>query len=295
MDSYKRAMDKVTADDEFRAKLLNKLESEQKKSKQHHTHKPKKIYPLAAAVASAAVLLFTITFSRAYLLPLLRYNAYDGEGAKTNNPITLLPWFDKSGTEDKNATTDNSEQLTQNESSGGTQGTVTKKPEPTVENEPDKKVPDTDVTFEELYNPSDFFEPPSMNAYKIVSYPGYDKENNPETPYTITYDMVIHLNFVGFEKYDIGLYRNDMIFSETLDSTYSLSDFFYDYSDAITSDSVGTRIDEGILQSFLGVRSYYNDKQIRVYIDDKEVLNLETSPMSQFKDMTDVYLTVSVV
>ena len=83
INDYKNAMDRIKADDKFKAQLLERLAAEQEKPKVIKLNPPaaSKNLPLVASLASAAVLALLIYSSAVLVLPMLRNNAYDGSSA----------------------------------------------------------------------------------------------------------------------------------------------------------------------------------------------------------------------
>lgn len=297
MNSYKKVMDQIKADDEFRESLKLKLEAEQKSNKRKQTGTASRFYPLVAAVASAAVLLLVFSFSRAYILPLLRYDAYDGAGADKYSPIQLSPHDDEAETDIKPDSAVKKETVEESVT-GNNENTQTDVPE-TDDSLTTPLPPETDTAedskVQDRHYGEEFMQPPqSTMSYKIVSFAGFDESLQSESDNTVNYDTLIHFTFDGFEEYDIGLYRNDMLLVATLPNDYTLADFFREYYDAIVAAEGMTDIQNGIVESFFGI-STGSRQQINVYAEGIEVLNLETTPMSRFKDMSYVYLTVSVV
>lgn len=295
MDSYKKVMDQIKVDDEFKGELMKRLEVE-KRRQSRRVKKPSRYYPAAASVAAAAVLLFTLYFSKSFILPLTRHNTYDGASAQQNQQVVLSPKKDSpTSAHDSVTVNDSSEPVLDSNplppASGSSRPTS-----PALQD-----IPATDATpyvvpapHEPSGAPTDeLLEPVPVDGY-IISYPNYNKGASSASADDVNYDCVIHFNFTGFENYGVDLHHNDMIFIATHAKNYSLADFLRDYYYAIVPDDTMTDIENGVVESFFGV-SVQGKLQINVYVDGYEIMNLETTPLSRICDMTDVYLTVSVV
>jgi len=109
----------------------------------------------------------------------------------------------------------------------------------------------------------------------------------------IDYNTNIHFKFEGFDKYNIRLRESCIVFETSLSPSYTLADFFDDYYKLIINGNGISEINNGILQSMFGIGEN-GLRTISVYDDSREILNLETTYMSDYSGMDDIYFTVSI-
>lgn len=109
----------------------------------------------------------------------------------------------------------------------------------------------------------------------------------------ISYNTNIHFKFEGFDKYNIQLRESCIVFATSLSPSYTLANFFDDYYKLIINGNGISEINNGLLQSMFGIGE--NDlRTISVYDDSREILNLDTTYMSEYRGMEDIYFTVSI-
>lgn len=279
-EHYRNAMNRIQADDEFKSNLLLKLESEKQKPKKKSAFV--RYIPVLSSAAAVIVLTLAIFASKAFILPLLKH---DNEVAKNNkNPVSDR--FDiEEKTEDK---------VLYDEYADDdfiVQGVTTDNAEPEKPQEKEEITPIHDNAME--LNDVDYSEPYNLICYSTdtdVTIKGLSEAKS-----TVYYDTTLHFYFEGFEKYNIGLMKNDIVFMKTLPEDYTLADFFNDHYSVIIGQSTASEmaVDEGILYTFFDIDASEDDP-INVYVNETEILNLETTLMSEFKDMSDVYFAITV-
>ena len=109
----------------------------------------------------------------------------------------------------------------------------------------------------------------------------------------IDYNTNIHFKFEGFDKYNIQLRESCIVFVTSLSPSYTLANFFDDYYKLIVNGNGISELSNGLLQSMFGIGE--NDlRTISVHDDSREILNLETTYMSEYSGMDDIYFTVSI-
>ena len=290
-EDYRNAMNKIKADDEFKAQLLERLEAQQQKQTNTvHTAMSVRV-PLIASLASIAVIALVIYSSASFILPLLR-NSKNSVSDKYSGQENLTAGSEE--TIEKSAGTKYTEDLPDNAGasetvtnsgftlSGSTASTVTD----------DITVPGTaeDYAGTSTLNEVDVYE-----EYRIICYSGIGDEPKAEllSEKTVEYHSVLHFSFEGFDKYGAGLKKNDIVFTASLSENYMLSDFFTDYYNIIAGRNGSIRIDNGIIDSFFDIPSS-SAREIRVFVDGIEMLNLDNVRLSDICTESDVYFTVSV-
>lgn len=276
-------MNRIQADDKFKSNLLLKLESEKQKPKKKSAFV--KYIPVLSSAAAVVVLTLSIFASKAFILPMLKH---DNEVAKNDkSPVSDLFETVEKTEEDKvvwdeyadddyivqGVTTDNAE------------------PEKAPEQTEEEVIPLYDNAME--LNDVDYTEPYNLICY--LTDTDVTIKGQSESKKTIYYDTTLHFYFEGFEKYNIGLMKNDIVFMKTLPADYTLADFFNDHYSVIIGQSTASElaVDEGILDTFFDIDASEDDP-INVYVGDTEILNLENTLMSEFKDMSDVYFAITV-
>lgn len=292
MDSYKKSMDSIKADNDFREKLLKNLDAE-KKRLETRPKKSKIFYPLTASVAAAAVLMFTIYFSKSLLLPLLRHDEFELSHGETNKEVIITKPNNKDTVVSNPVNVYDETLIGNSDIVNDSQGMAGNE----QENQPEISTPqyDSEEVSEDSYsgatamNNVDYSKPHSAVSYAgavITPRVGTGTE-------VITYDSVFHFTFEGFDKYDVGLRQNDIIFDATLDCAYTLEDFFADYYNIIIAKPGIGVFENGLVVDFFDVTAT-DDININVYVNGIEVINLKSIPLSSYKDMNDVYFNVSV-
>lgn len=111
---------------------------------------------------------------------------------------------------------------------------------------------------------------------------------------TLRYESNIYFNFDGFDKYGIQLREICIVFDTELDRSYTLANFFFDYYNIITQEYGYTTIDNGILDSFFGIKDNAN-QTLSVYDELRgEIVDLDSVLMSEYWDLDEVRFTVKV-
>ena len=291
---YRNAMNKIKADDEFKARLLNKLAQEQKKI---DTRKPvikSAKLPIIASLSSAAVLALLIYSSTVLILPIFKNSIYDMSNASPGIDYQIH-YGDKQVTPDDNAQNNITDTPSQ-DGNDSQQSQLDKSFDQSNDNS-NTQIPSQnngEVQTDRQTDDQQTEKSVPQNGYRIVSYSAIDSNMFASgTEDLIEYDSILHFNFEGFDKYGIGLMKNDIVFEAALSRDYTLADLFCDYYNIIIGRNATTSVTNGMLDSFLYV--YANSKrQIHVFIDGVEIVNLDNVRLSEFSGMSDVYFTVSV-
>lgn len=295
-EEYKRAMSRITADESFKAELLEKLKQERENPapKPIRAKRPLRM-PVIASLSSAAVLALLIYSSTVFLLPMLRNSEYDMSTAKPGSDYVKSERPSSSPAEERpenHGSIAYGDSFTEDKPQRSDRAATESKRE-------DKGEVDSSDRHESDSENSDK-SPPSLNdvkpheEYKIISYAGKRKNvGSSPSDKTILYDNILHFNFEGFGSYGVGLKQNDVIFSAELDVGYTLADLFLDYYSAIVGRDEKTSVTDGMLDSFFGVESN-SEHQINVFVDGVEAVNLNNVLLSELVTSKDVYFTVSV-
>jgi len=308
INDYKNAMDRIKADDKFKAQLLERLAAEQEKPKVIKLNPPaaSKNLPLVASLASAAVLALLIYSSAVLVLPMLRNNAYDGSSASPETAYSGRANYygtqkeprntEKPGDSDK----DRADVVTEDSSAGENTDSNIQSGQPNstdsntdFEKNTDESASDNSGTPSKSEQAKD--SDVNYDDYRIVSYSGIDAEpkGTQPTQNTVSYNSVLHFAFEGFDKYGIKLKNNDIVFDARLSENYTLAQLFTDYYNIIIGRPGSTSVSNGMLDSFFNV-SANTKRQISVFIDGVEVVNLDNVLLSEFSDLNNVYFSVSV-
>ncbi len=150
---------------------------------------------------------------------------------------------------------------------------------------------DKNVAYETNY--SDAAEPvykgySTISVAKDMSYRLTSAENS------IKYQSNIYFSFEGFDKYGIDLRESCILFNTELDKSYTLANFFFDYYNIITQQPGFTMIDNGILESFFGIKDNSN-QMISVYDEFRgEIVDLDSVLMSEYENLDEIRITVKV-
>lgn len=111
---------------------------------------------------------------------------------------------------------------------------------------------------------------------------------------TIRYDSNFYFNFDGFDKYGINLRESCIVFDTELDKNYTLANFFFDYYNIITQENGYTIIDNGLLDSFFGIKDNSN-QMLSVYDELRgEIVDLDSVRMEEYWDLDEVRITIKV-
>ena len=118
-------------------------------------------------------------------------------------------------------------------------------------------------------------------SYRVTSSDALDYETN------------IHFKFEGFDKYDIHLRESCIVFITSLDKNYTLANFFDDYYKLIINGNGISEISNGLLQSMFGIGEN-GLRTISIFDENREILNLDTTYLSEYHGMEDIYFTISI-
>ncbi len=111
---------------------------------------------------------------------------------------------------------------------------------------------------------------------------------------TLRYNSNIYFNFDGFDKYGIQLREICILFDTELDCDYTLANFFFDYYNIITQQHGYTTIDNGLLDSFFGIKDN-SSQTISVYDEMRgEIVDLDSVLMEEYWDLDEVRFTIKV-
>ena len=108
----------------------------------------------------------------------------------------------------------------------------------------------------------------------------------------IYYDTKISFKFVGFEKYGIDIDQSSILFSTTLGSSYTLTNFFDDYYKLIVSQTSGiSNVQNGSIKSLFNIEGPHE-----IYLDDgkRVIKNLDTTLMSDYQDLEEIVFTITI-
>ncbi|MBR5011688.1 MAG: hypothetical protein IKY12_03945 [Clostridia bacterium] len=120
-----------------------------------------------------------------------------------------------------------------------------------------------------------FNNPPKNTVHNAVT-----NSKNPQ------YTNVVYIDFDGFEKYGVKVEPKAIYLTKNMSQNYSLTRMINEtYNDVIIYD--------GMLYSVNGFEPSEN-LDLNIYVDDHEILNLDTERLSQYYEGEDVYLTVTV-
>lgn len=109
----------------------------------------------------------------------------------------------------------------------------------------------------------------------------------------IKYDTNIFFTFEGFEKYNVPITGSCIVFETALAPSYTLSNFFEDYYNLIINGTGVSTINNGVLESFFDI----GDNGIRtfsVYDGERELIDLDTALMSEYKGKDNIHFTIVV-
>lgn len=124
-----------------------------------------------------------------------------------------------------------------------------------------------------------FFNNPTKNTVTTNRNPISSNKN-------LQYTNVVYIDFDGFEKYGVKVEPKAIHLTKNMSQNYSLTRMINEtYSDVIIYD--------GMLYSVNGFEPNEN-LDLNIYVDDHEILNLDTERLSQYYEGEDVYLTVTV-
>ncbi len=221
-DCYNRAMNKITASEDFEQKVKERLIREQARiDATKTTAAPKSRFNMLVAASTAAVILLTIVLSQFSISKLT-----------DKNSIYQTEYADVAQTSNKGYST---------------------------------------------------FSVAEDMSYRLTS-----AEN------TIKYQSNIYFTFEGFDEYGIDLRESCIVFNTALDKNYTLANFFFDYYNIITQQNGYTLIENGILDSFFGIKDNSN-QMLSVYDELRgEIVDLDSVRMEEYWDLEDIRFTVKV-
>ncbi|MBQ8606376.1 MAG: hypothetical protein IJ408_06515 [Clostridia bacterium] len=104
---------------------------------------------------------------------------------------------------------------------------------------------------------------------------------------------VIYFTFDGFEEYDVSV-ESRAVLLNGFEENYTVANLLSDYYPLIVGEDGSVEIKDGMVDNFLNV-SADSEKEINVYVNDREVLNLEQKLVSECIESEDnVYFKVTV-
>ena len=83
------------------------------------------------------------------------------------------------------------------------------------------------------------------------------------------------------------------MFITSLDKNYTLANFFDDYYKLIINGNGISEISNGLLQSMFGIGEN-GLRTISIFDENREILNLDTTYLSEYHGMEDIYFTISI-
>ncbi len=139
------------------------------------------------------------------------------------------------------------------------------------------------------YTPTSSYQ--GYTAIATVQDMSYRLSENEET---LRYQSNIYFNFDGFDEYGINLREICILFDTELETNYTLANFLFDYYNIITQESGFTTIDNGVLDSFFGIKDNAN-QMLSVYDELRgEIVDLDSVLMEEYWDLDEVRFTVKV-
>lgn len=114
-----------------------------------------------------------------------------------------------------------------------------------------------------------------------------------ESAYTYNdVSSVVYFTFDGFEKYNVQVESRAVLFGGFKEN-YTIANLLNDYYPVIVGENGNVEINDGMVDNFLNVTAD-SKKEINVYVNDRELLNLEKELVSECLQGEDVYFKVSV-
>ncbi len=106
---------------------------------------------------------------------------------------------------------------------------------------------------------------------------------------------VVYFTFDGFENYDIDT-QSRAVLLKNFDRDYTMANLLSDYYPMLMDESSDVVINDGMIDSFSDIKAD-KSKEINVYINDREVLNLDEELVYDCIKLenNDVNFKVSVV
>lgn len=296
-NEYKSAMDKITADSEFKAQLMKRIALEEEKKNAPKANLVKSLRtPLVASLSSAAVLALLIYSSAVLVLPMLRNSEYEILTARPQKDIHYSHSYGERP-RDFDADAEHGGEKAEAEAVTEDKGTAEKNHSADRhENGTDKKADGAETKGESRSQLPSLNDVDIDEQYSIITYSG-------EAPSAlkgvgggveaVDYDCTLHFCFEGFADYGVGLKSNNVLFTATLPADYTLSEFFTDYYGIISARGGKTTVTDGMLDSFFDIPAS-GIRPISVYVDGAEAVNLDNILLSEFSSLSNVYFTVSV-
>ena len=135
---------------------------------------------------------------------------------------------------------------------------------------------------------------PVYKGYSTISVAEDESYRITSPENALKYQSNIYFTFEGFDKYGIDLRESCILFNTALDKSYTLANFFFDYYNIITQQSGYTMINNGILESFFGIKDS-STQMISVYDEFRgEIVDLDSVLMSEYWDLDEIRITVKV-
>ena len=104
---------------------------------------------------------------------------------------------------------------------------------------------------------------------------------------------VMYFNFDGFDRYNIDIDSKAILVSNNIEDGYTLTNLISDYYTIIADNDSDILINDGMVDSFCGVDAS-NDREINIYVNDREIMNLNNELASECFEEYYVYFTVSI-
>ena len=125
-----------------------------------------------------------------------------------------------------------------------------------------------------------FFEGDANNGARMVSS---DYSNG----------KVLYITFDGFEKYDVNLGSQVILMSDELSKEYTLTNLMNELYPRYIGGENSVEINDGMVDSIAGVR-VEEGCEIRLYVNDREIMNTNRETLYNCFDGNDAYLKVTV-
>lgn len=291
-NEYRNAMDKIKADEKFKAQLKATLAQKQASVKEERKLSfPTLRRPLIASLSSAAVFALMIYVSLAVVLPSLRHDPSDLESGKPGTVYNGRTPKPKETVQPDDNTDEYSVSVQAPAEIRVSEDGLLETPLGAV---PDEEKMGGAAASNETKAETETEQLPQ--SYAIVSHAEQHDiaakgESTDETVYY--YDSTFHFRFYGFEKYGKTLEANDMVFNVELSGEYTISDLISDYYSTIIGKNGPLRLRDGLLDVFLDVPAC-GRRQINLYVNGVEVVNLDNVRLCEFHGEQDVYFTIVV-
>lgn len=131
----------------------------------------------------------------------------------------------------------------------------------------------------------------------VVSIGVFFKGDNSHTAKIVSSDYskgkVLYIKFDGFEKYDVNLGSQVILMSDELSKEYTLTNLMNELYPRYIGGENSVEINDGMVDSIAGV-SVDEGREIKVYVNDREIMNTNCENLYRCFNGSDAYLKVTV-